>query len=871
MPNLDQNEADIEHNIEFRAVVDATSASFTVNQTNPGVGPVTVKITAFTTAFEEGVILSTGSPTIRTSTSLSVSIVDFVVKTGNTQFTPVASIDADGNLIITGLSTGDEVQWTTSGTHNRVLIENISVQDGIGNDNNTFDIGGFSIARAQGDSAPIPNILFDDDGPSIDPTQVATPTLTVDESIFATDASASFAGLFTAGAFGNDGPKDADNNDIADADALSYKLGISAPGAASGLTDTLTNEAVTLSVNAAGTVVTGASATGGTVFTITLNAATGLVTLDQVRAVVHDDPLDPDENTSPAQLSAANLVTLTATIIDGDLDTDTATRDIGDAFKFEDDGPSIDPTQVATPTLTVDETIFATDASASFAGLFTAGAFGNDGPKDADNNDIADADALSYKLGISAPGAASGLTDTLTNEAVTLSVNAAGTVVTGASATGGTVFTITLNAATGLVTLDQVRAVVHDDPLDPDENTSPAQLSAANLVTLTATIIDGDLDTDTATRDIGDAFKFEDDGPSIDPTQVATPTLTVDETIFATDASASFAGLFTAGAFGNDGPKDADNNDIADADALSYKLGISAPGAASGLTDTLTNEAVTLSVNAAGTVVTGASATGGTVFTITLNAATGLVTLDQVRAVVHDDPLDPDENTSPAQLSAANLVTLTATIIDGDLDTDTATRDIGDAFKFEDDGPAVTVNDATGNYVAGAQGTWTDLPGADGFESLGVTFDSYQIDDNGSVPVNAALTQTDDFAFEGSITDDFNGDGTDETVDFTLTFDPGPEYLRPAGHDSARDDREIQHLAGVAATGRPGRSADFVVRRQPGRAATTSCSSASCATAPIEGGNPPPPATNDIEDLVVVGRNRPDGGCRSTRCCRSRA
>ena len=28
------------------------------------------------------------------------------------------------------------------------------------------------------------------------------------------------------------------------------------------------------------------------------------------------------------------------------------------------------------------------------------------------------------------------------------------------------------------------------------------------------------------------------------------------------------------------------------------------------------------------------------------------------------------------------------------------------------------------------------------------------------------------YVFAGSITDDFNGDGTDEKVDFTLTFDP---------------------------------------------------------------------------------------------------
>jgi hypothetical protein len=55
VPNLDQNEADIEANIAFTGVFDTTSASFTVNQTNPGKGPVTVKISAFTTAAEPGV------------------------------------------------------------------------------------------------------------------------------------------------------------------------------------------------------------------------------------------------------------------------------------------------------------------------------------------------------------------------------------------------------------------------------------------------------------------------------------------------------------------------------------------------------------------------------------------------------------------------------------------------------------------------------------------------------------------------------------------------------------------------------------------------------------------------------------------------
>ncbi|TIU88335.1 MAG: hypothetical protein E5W03_06285 [Mesorhizobium sp.] len=150
VPNLDQNEADIEANINFQNVFNTTSASFTVNQTNPGVGPVTVKITAFSTTAEPGVNFVDGLTNDQHVNITSFSLTDFVVKTGNTQYTPNATIDADGNLIITGLSTGDKVSWTTSGTHDRVLIENISGTDGIsGNDNNTFDIGGFGLSQAQ--------------------------------------------------------------------------------------------------------------------------------------------------------------------------------------------------------------------------------------------------------------------------------------------------------------------------------------------------------------------------------------------------------------------------------------------------------------------------------------------------------------------------------------------------------------------------------------------------------------------------------------------------------------------------------------------------------------------------------------------------
>ncbi|WP_197684283.1 DUF5801 repeats-in-toxin domain-containing protein [Legionella pneumophila] len=518
---------------------------------------------------------------------------------------------------------------------------------------------------------------FEDDGPSI-VVSGATQTLTVDESVLATNDTQSFAGLFTP-SFGADG--------AAAANALSYSLGVSANGAASGVLDTASGNQVFLFLENG--IVVGRegsdaldAATGDVVFNISVDGS-GNVTLDQVRAVVHDNPLDPDESTGPTQLSAANLVTLTAIATDKDGDSASATANIGLSFNFEDDGPSI-VVSGATQTLTVDESVLATNDTQSFAGLFTP-SFGADG--------AAAANALSYSLGVSANGAASGVLDTASGNQVFLFLENG--IVVGRegsdaldAATGDVVFNISVDGS-GNVTLDQVRAVVHDNPLDPDESTGPTQLSAANLVTLTAIATDKDGDSASATANIGLSFNFEDDGPSI-VVSGATQTLTVDESVLATNDTQSFAGLFTP-SFGADG--------AAAANALSYSLGVSANGAASGVLDTASGNQVFLFLENG--IVVGRegsdaldAATGDVVFNISVDGS-GNVTLDQVRAVVHDNPLDPDESTGPTQLSAANLVTLTAIATDKDGDSASATANIGLSFNFEDDGPSIVVSGAT--------------------------------------------------------------------------------------------------------------------------------------------------------------------------------
>ena len=209
-----------------------------------------------------------------------------------------------------------------------------------------------------------------------------------------------------------------------------------------------------------------------------------------------------------------------------------------------------------------------------------------------------------------------------------------------------------------------------------------------------ATITDGDLDTATATATIGDAFKFEDDGPSISRNSATAPTLVTDDSDTPNDtASASFAALFTS-AFGKDGFKDSDDNDVEDADALAYSLSITGGnGTPSGMTDVISGDSILLRVNGAGDIEGYLSSDATVVaFTIDLNPDTGSITLEQDRAITHNDPLDPAETavSGSAAGMAAGLIVLKATITDGDLDTASATANIGGAFKFEDDGPSIT-------------------------------------------------------------------------------------------------------------------------------------------------------------------------------------
>ena len=731
IPNLDQNEADLESNVDFTDVYNTKSANFDVVQLQSGKSAI-VKISAFSTAAEPGVnfingyagdtsVAITNVRVINNSTGLVIENSD-----GSVNDPAITISFAAGVATLTGIKAGYQIEYTTTADHNRVLIENGAAVTAKGNDHADFDIGGFTLVRASVTTTEIGSkMIFDDDGPSISTTGTE-PTLTVDETVLATNDTQSFAANFTS-AFGADG-----------AGTLTYALGVVA--GASGLTDTETGEAVNLSLN--GAVVEGRTALGNLlVFTVSV-AANGSVTLDQIRAVVHPDPTNPDDSTS---LTSDDLVTLTATTTDGDGDSAQATLNIGQNLVFKDDGPSINTTGTE-PTLTVDETVLATNDTQNFAANFNS-AFGADG-----------AGTLTYALDVVA--GASGLTDTETGEAVNLSLN--GTVVEGRTATTSLlVFTVSV-AANGDVTLDQLRAVVHPDATNPDDSTS---LTSDNLVTLTATITDKEGDSAQATLNIGQNLVFKDDGPSITTTGTE-PTLTVDETVLATNDTQSFAANFTS-ASGADG-----------AGTLSYALGVVA--GASGLTDTASNQAVNLSLN--GTVVEGRTATSNLlVFTVSV-AANGSVTLDQLRAVVHSDPSNPDDSKS---LTSDNLVTLTAIKTDGDGDSAQATLNIGQNLVFKDDGPALSFGNLIGTGSVLAQsGFWSMATGADGLGAAGLDISLVNNQFTLVRPDNTTTTGTGTlselspspdvngaYRFAGTLTGDFDNNAAtaNTTVDYTLT------------------------------------------------------------------------------------------------------
>ncbi|MGK4340694.1 retention module-containing protein [Ectopseudomonas oleovorans] len=268
--------------------------------------------------------------------------------------------------------------------------------------------------------------------------------------------------------------------------------------------------------------------------------------------------------------------------------------------------------------------------------------------------------------------------------------------------------------------------------------------------------------------------------------------LQVDETYLGTpDATVSrnFSSAFNA-EYGADGPG-----------SLVYELVIKSPN--SGLVDTESDEAVKLVFN--GSVLEGRTETGNElVFTLSVDAA-GLVTLTQLRAVVHPTA-QPDE----LHLLGSDKIGLQATITDADDDQDSASIDLGKVLGFRDDAP-MAVNDGIAGEVSRSAvdqvvGKVNDLTGNDSFGNDGWASVSpvqiigqgsqggtLVIDTSGNLVYSAgsgASAGTEVFTYQ--ITD---GDGDVSTATVTLTLG-GNDPVGGQASGSVDEDGLTHGLAG---------------------------------------------------------------------------
>ncbi|KAF1071337.1 MAG: Leukotoxin [Pseudomonas citronellolis] len=467
-------------------------------------------------------------------------------------------------------------------------------------------------------------------------------------------SSANFSSAFQANVqYGGDGPGSTVFNYALNVTSQGENAGLSSGGAAIHLYQ-IDGVVVGSTAESAG-AVSGAN----TVFTLSVNATSGVVTLTQFAPIDHAQPGATGDYDAQQAVLGSGLVQLqgTVTVTDGDGDAVNASQnlDLGGHVSFADAGPSIQPVSDASLSLQVDESSLGTPAtSASVSSLFST-SYGADG-----------AGSISYQLTTS-NGSDSGLKDTATGQNIYLYQTANGVEGRVGSADGPLAFSLTLS--NGVVTLTQDRALVHPDATDAND---PLSIGSGKI-SLVATITDSDGDSASSSLDLGGKLTFLDDGPSISTVSDGQFALSVDESHLGTAAnSANVSALFN-GSYGADG-----------AGGITYQL-TATNGSDSGLKDTATGQSILLYQTADGVVGRVGGADGAVAFSLTLS--NGVVTLTQDRAFAHPDTTDADDSLS----LASGKISLVATITDGDGDKASASLDVGSKLTFHDDGPSISV------------------------------------------------------------------------------------------------------------------------------------------------------------------------------------
>ncbi len=618
-------------------------------------------------------------------------VIGTYVEGGVTKTAFSVTINANGTLsVIESVALEHNVDGGTQAAYNDALSL-------AGLLNASITLTDFDGDTATGTVAIGDKVVFLDDGPSIlvSAGSDASVVLRTDDAdtlgalIDSATSTADFGGVFSSTSSGGaDGTASAN---------FVYSLAITA-----GLSG-LTSGGLPIYLRMSGSVVVGTTAEAGPitaanlVFSVLVNSATGVVTLNQSNPIDHPIASDPSATGTPFNdqlISLAdNLVRLTATgtIVDNDGDSATSseTVNIGSNIQFSDDGPTI-VELAAGSALSIDETSAGTVAGfpitvkgpggSALSGSVLHGADGEGSP-----------DVL---LGLEVASASTNLKTAIGDFAITLVQTSADTV-TGTYVEGGitkVAFSVTINQDNSLTVTENV-------PLEHNvDGSTPAAyndaLNLAGLINATVTATDFDGDTAKSSTPIGQNVIFLDDGPSITISAGADASVSLITDDAGTpgalsdtaSSTANFSGVFaTLSAGGADGASGVTNSYALN--VTNIVSGLSAHGAAINL------------YLVTGTVVgsTAASAAGvnagNTVFNVSVNASTGVVTLTQFSQFDH--PLATSSNFPADVVSLVDgLITLTATGTitdnDGDTATSSATIGIGANLHFTDDGPSLS-------------------------------------------------------------------------------------------------------------------------------------------------------------------------------------
>ncbi len=442
---------------------------------------------------------------------------------------------------------------------------------------------------------------------------------------------------------------------------------------------------------------------GGTLaFTVSIDPSTGNVTLTQYESLNHPTP---GASYDEALFLASGILKAVYTVTDGDQDVATASVDLGGAagvIAFEDDGPTAVLALAGKASIVVDESLgqnAGEDETSSLGQVTVLGTslFDTTGSSVGQDNEGA---TTAFSLEVAA-GGHTGLFLTGQSGAANeiLLVDNGGVIEGRVGGAGGTLaFTVSIDAATGNVTLTQFESLNHPTP---GASYDEALFLASGILKAVYTVTDGDQDVATASVDLGGAagvIAFEDDGPTAMLALAGKASIVVDESLgqngapetepVGTLGQVTVLGTSLFDTTGSSAGQDEEGATTA------FSLEIAA-GGHTGLFLTGQSGAANeiLLVDNGGVIEGRVGGAGGTLaFTVSIDAATGNVTLTQYESLNHPTP---GASYDEALYLSANALKAVYTVTDGDQDVASASVDLGGragVIAFEDDGPTAALS-----------------------------------------------------------------------------------------------------------------------------------------------------------------------------------